>query len=144
MMYTMKTVISEVEFQKAATLRTRFDDGSYPAGFWDWLAVNMHIAREFVRLALKTKRAGVARWSSDAICHVLRWQTAIRERGQEALKLNNNATAGLSRLTMETVPELRGFFSTRTPPGKEHARKLDGSKYSEPQDSPELTQTVVK
>jgi hypothetical protein len=126
---------AELTVEQLATLerlRTRYEDGQYPTGFWEWVVLNRHIFRAFVQLALDTKRAGVERWSSDAICHVLRWQTAIRERGQNALKINDHATSGLARLTMARTPELRGFFETRMPPAKNKARKLDGQLYGRP------------
>src|SRR6478735_86890 len=115
----------------ADELRLAFDDGTYPEGFWDWLDANMHILAAFRSIALETLNSGVRRWSSDAICHVLRWQTAVRERGQNALKINDHATAGLARLVPHLEPRLVGFFVTRAPPARDQARRLDGRLYSE-------------
>ena len=119
---------------KVALWRQRYDDGTYPDDFWEWLSVNGHILDEFIRIGLKTKRAGITRWSSDAICHVLRWQTAMREKGQNLVKINNNATAGLSRLAMQIEPKLAGFFQTRSPPAHSHGRRLNGQLYTESRD----------
>ncbi len=96
--------------------RAKYDDGTYPAGFWEWLADNMHIFQEFVRLALRTQARGQRRWSADGLCHVLRWRTAVREHSDAGFKINNCATAGLARLAMEVSPRLRGFFEIRQPP----------------------------
>jgi hypothetical protein len=116
----------------AQACRTRYDDGTYPDDFWDWLAENRHLLHAFALIALETKAAGLKRWSADAICHVLRWQTAMRERGQVELKINNNCTAGLARLTMRLYPSLEGFFVTRQPPRNQHGRRLiDGAPYHE-------------
>src|SRR5262245_9578826 len=111
----MSTAGSEI-----ASWRRLYDDGTYPTDFWPWLAENLSLRNAFALLACETKAAGVKRWSADAICHVLRWQTAIRDRGQTELKINNNCTAGLARLSMEIYPSLKGFFSTRQPPRNHH------------------------
>lgn len=97
--------------------RARFDDGTYPDQFWEWLSDNMHILNAFVKLALRTQARGVERYSADGLCHVLRWRTEIRDRSQSAFKINNTYVAGLARLAMGLQPGLRGFFITRTPPG---------------------------
>jgi hypothetical protein len=97
--------------------RAKYDDGTYPVGFWEWLADNMHVFQEFVRLALRTQARGQRRWSADGLCHVLRWRTAVREHSDSGFKINNCATAGLARLAMEVNPRLRGFFEIRQPPG---------------------------
>jgi hypothetical protein len=125
-------------WSRASLLREEHDDGTYPEGFWEWLEDNLHILDAFLQIAVDTKRAGVPRWSSDAICHVLRWQTAVRERGQKFLKINDHATAGLARLALAMRPDLAGFFTTRTPPAKQLARRLpDASLYQRDTDEAE-------
>ena len=99
--------------------RERFDDGTYPEGFWEWLDDNMHVLNAFVKLALRTQARGVSRYSADGICHVLRWHTEVRERSRSGFKINNTYVAGLARIAMNLQPGLRGFFITRTPPGRE-------------------------
>ena len=109
-----------------------YDDGTYPKDFWPWIAMNTHILEAFIALARRSQKRGLKRWSSDAICHVLRWQTAMREAGQSHLKINDNATSGLARLAMKLAPDLIGFFETRRPPAKRDARRLiDGQRYWE-------------
>lgn len=107
----------------------RYDDGTYPDGFWEWLAENEHIYREFVKLARQGKDRGMKTWSARSIVEVMRWQTALRQRGDDSLKINDHAVPGLARLAMAREPDLEGFFRTRTPPGKDEARKLNGERY---------------
>ncbi|MHB1869622.1 MAG: hypothetical protein ACYCT1_02040 [Steroidobacteraceae bacterium] len=95
--------------------RAKYDDGTYPVAFWDWLTDNMHVFEEFVRLALRV-RARRAHYSADCLCHVLRFESDVRGRGDE-FKINNTYVSGLSRLAMEVSPRLRGFFEIRQPPG---------------------------
>ena len=111
------------------------DKTDWPVDWWPWLRVNMHVYREFATLALKAKRSGIRKWSAMGICEVIRWQTAIREGGQDHLKLNNNANSGLARLAMFLHPELKGFFQIRRPPANSHGRRLkDGELYSQGND----------
>jgi len=124
--------LSESEVQRWQRL---YDDGTYPEDFWQWIELNAHVLTAFIALARRSQARGLRRWSSDAICHVLRWQTAMREAGQSHLKINDHATAGLARLAMQLAPDLIGFFATRTPPARHEARRLiDGRLYSEPRD----------
>ena len=117
-------------------MHTLGDKTDWPVDWWPWLRENTHVYREFAALALKTKRSGIRKWSAMGICEVLRWKTAIREGGQDHLKLNNNANSGLARLAMFLHPELVGFFQIRKPPASSHARKLiDGKLYGDSDDS---------
>lgn len=111
------------------TLRTQYDDGSYPDGFWDWLEDNMHVLEQFIGIAEQAKARGYQHWSARGISEVLRWQSSMREHGQDALKVNDHSTPGLARLAMKLRPELEGFFETRVQSGKREARRLDGSLY---------------
>ena len=95
--------------------RARYDDGTYPVGFWEWLGENLHVHEAFVRLALRV-RARRDHYSADCLCHVLRFESDVRGRGDE-FKINNTYVSGLSRLAMEVSPRLRGFFEIRQPPG---------------------------
>lgn len=114
------------------SIKARHDDGTYPVGFWEWIEANWPMYEAFVALARRAKRNGISHWSADAVCHVLRWETAVRGSGQPDFKINNNAVAGLSRLAMARCPDLAGYFSKRAPPGRAEARRLDGSLYTEP------------
>ena len=95
--------------------RAKYDDGTYPVAFWDWLTDNMHVLEAFVRLALRV-RARREHYSADCLCHVLRFESDVRGRGDE-FKINNTYVSGLSRLTMGVSPRLRGFFEIRQPSG---------------------------
>lgn len=78
-----------------------------------------HLLQKCYELCLTAKRRGIQRWSSDAMFHVLRWETAM-ETGDLALKINNNYSALAARDLMTLHPDLKGFFSLR-------ARKARGS-----------------
>jgi hypothetical protein len=114
----------------AHAARARFDDGSYPAGFWQWLGDNWHIYAAVVELAQDARRRGVPRWSAQGIIEILRWQTALREAGGTPLKINNTAAPGLARLAMAQYPELGGFFELRhRHESRRNAIRLDGTPY---------------
>lgn len=68
---------------------------------------------EFVKIALDLKESGIERYSSDAVCHVIRYFRATRSRN-DGFKINNNMTSRLARKAMAEYPELAGFFETRT------------------------------
>ena len=108
-------------------LEALYDDGEYPEGFWTWLSENWHIYDAVVDVARQTRDAGWERYSMDALCHVVRWQSAIRDRSQTTVKINNNATSGLARIAMKLEPDLIGFFEIRVPPARDTAlRGLGG------------------
>lgn len=115
------------------SIARRYDDGTYPDGFWFWLDTNWHIYNAAVDVARKEKaKCGRTRWAMQEVLEIIRWDTRWRERGTgEALKVNNNARAGLSRLIMAREPDLAGFFKIRTPPAREGAVRLDGTPYKE-------------
>ena len=101
--------------------RARFDDGTYPKAFWDWLSDNIHVLNAFAKLALRTQARGIQHYSADGLCHVLRFGSAIRDANRSGYKINNSYVAGLARLAMVLHPRLDGFFTTRTPPGRQEA-----------------------
>lgn len=116
--------------------RRLYDDGTYPTDFWPWLEDNRHLFVAFVEVARRAKRRGFQQWSARAIWHILRWESAEKEGGQDMLKVNNNATPGLARLAMKLYPDLADFFETRKPPARDTARRLiDGRLYSEEEES---------
>lgn len=102
----------------------------YPDGFWPWLEANEHLYQSFVRIALHAKAKGFPRWGGKAITEHLRWETAMRDGYQNAVKINNNAHPGLVRLAMAEHLELDGFFEIRQPPARDSAIRLDGSTYA--------------
>jgi hypothetical protein len=103
----------------------------YPDGFWQWLEINEHIYRAFAQLALQARARGFPRWGAHAVLEHIRWQTALRDGFEHAVKVNNNARAGLSRLAMAEHDELAGFFSTREPPARREAFRIDGRPYTD-------------
>ena len=107
--------------RNARILERRYDDGSYYEGFWDWLGENWHIYDAVVDVARQTRKAGREHYSMDALCHVVRWQSAIRDKSQKTVKINNNSTSGLARIVMELEPDLKGFFEIRIPPARDTA-----------------------
>ncbi len=112
-------------------LKRRHDDGTYYDGFWTWLSENWHIYDGVVRRARQARDVGDhdTRWSVDAICQVIRWDTMLGDRSQSTLKINDHCTSGLARIIMARESDLEGYFKTRTPPAKDQAVKLDGSSY---------------
>ena len=117
-------------------LKVAYDDGSYPEDFWPWLLKEPHIYVEFVKLARELLNAGVTKWAAAGIIQVLRWQSAIREKGQNNLKINDHAGPGMARLAMAMYPEFDGFFSVRTNASQQARRLRDGKLYSEADDDP--------
>lgn len=67
----------------------------------------------FRRLALDLYHRGYHRWGAGAIFEILRYQSAISGKPDEAWKLNNNYRSRYARLLMAEHPELAGFFETR-------------------------------
>jgi hypothetical protein len=67
----------------------------------------------FVRLALRARRAGLKRWSADAVGHVVRWERLTDGKDAAGFKVNNDFVAMLGRKAMAEYPELAGFFETR-------------------------------
>lgn len=130
-----KTTAEQVE-----EWRELYDDGTYDPWFWRWLPDNMHILTAFRRIALVARRAGRKRWGTSVIVGQIRWESTLREGGQDNLKINENAKPWLARMAMNLEPELAGFFKTREtgPHAGRHGRRLiDGKLYSEPLDDDE-------
>lgn len=123
--------MNEQDTALAERLRATYDDGSYPDGFFPWVVENRHVYSACVRAARGAKVRGLHHWGIQGVLEVLRWQTALRERGATPLKINNNAASGLARLIMARCPDLAGFFRTREPPARRDAVRLDGTPYRE-------------
>ena len=71
-----------------------------PAGFIKWFTSGEGISvwTDFEKRACMMARRR-DHYSADAICHVIRWHTAIM--GGDDFKLNNNWVSGLARVWME-------------------------------------------
>lgn len=66
----------------------------------------------FCSLAFRAINAGHERFSSDAICHQLRWHYAVEARN-DGFKLNNSFSAYYARKFHREFPGYEGFFETR-------------------------------
>jgi hypothetical protein len=66
----------------------------------------------FESYALQAVKAGVARYSADAILHRIRWHHQV-EKGNRDWKANNNWTSALARWFIAKHPDKAGFFETR-------------------------------
>lgn len=73
---------------------------------------NPHICFELVKLARQAKRAGLSRIGIKALFEQVRWNHAIKTKG-EKLKLNNGFTSWYARAIERRYPELRGMFEKR-------------------------------
>lgn len=81
--------------------------------FYAFTEANPHVYRRIVQLARKAKMRGLDHYSLDGIFHVMRWEIAIRTKGDDQFRLNNSYTAMYARMVMEREPDLAGFFETR-------------------------------
>ena len=89
--------------------------------FIEWYPKNMHIVREFYRLALFLKRNGKrANYSSQMICHQIRWESMMQDLFDKEYKINQNIGSALGRIVMAHSDELDGMFRT-----KKHRRLHD-------------------
>lgn len=70
------------------------------------------VCENLVRLARRTKAAGLQHYSIKALYEVARWQSALGSPADRLL-LNNNYTAFYARMIMSENPDLAGFFSIR-------------------------------
>nr|BAR33882.1 hypothetical protein [uncultured Mediterranean phage uvMED] len=78
-----------------------------------WVPVNQTVISGYENYALELKRFGDRdRYSIVAITERLRWDSYLRQDGEE-YKLNNNYSAPIARTLMALNPELRGMFQTR-------------------------------
>lgn len=75
---------------------------------------NPDVYRLFMRFARQVKGAGYERYSSDAICHRIRWHVNIDTKSGDGFKMNDHYTAHYARLLMEDYPdEFGGLFELR-------------------------------
>lgn len=115
------------------SIMLKFDQGNgYPDGFWPWLDSNWHIYHASLKIVRTAQSFGRKRWGMHGVLEVLRWNTMHADGVDSPLKINNNASAGLSRLLMAREPGLDGFFRTRCAvEGRRNAYRLDGTQYKE-------------
>lgn len=80
--------------------------------FADWLKANPVIWMEFDKHATELRQAGRRNFSARTIIEVIRWNSAIRSKG-DIFKINNNWAPDLARLFLMLHPEANGLFSLR-------------------------------
>jgi len=81
--------------------------------FWQYHQDNPHVYQYFKEFSLHMiKNRGYKRLSSDMILHRVRYEI-MDSRFKEQLKINNNYTAGYSRLFMKEFPQYSDVFSLR-------------------------------
>lgn len=81
--------------------------------FCDFHRDNRHVWMLFERFSLQVIAAKFERYSSDAICHRIRWHMDIETLGEEQYKLNDHFTAYYARLFAVKYPSRVGFFRNR-------------------------------
>ena len=80
-----------------------------------WLGENLHVFQVFVDLCRELIAAGINKASSSLVWERMRWEHMIEDSDPD-FKLNNNYKGCVARLAMAAIPELRGFFDTRSSP----------------------------
>lgn len=73
---------------------------------------NESIYAEFEKIALDLIARGHKHFSSDGVCHILRYFTSVHGT-DPTFKLNNNETAKLAREFIQKHPEHKNFFQLR-------------------------------
>lgn len=97
---------------KALTAPTMPAGATLAERFEAFHAENPHVYTALKRRALALKDRGVKHYGIAALFEVLRF-SALVTTGEE-WKLNNSYRAFFARRLMADVPELEGFFETRT------------------------------
>jgi hypothetical protein len=69
--------------------------------------------RLFQRFTLELIERSFAHYSSDAVLHRVRWETAVSAADNSGFKVNNDLTPLYARTFHETYPAHDGFFRTR-------------------------------
>lgn len=78
-----------------------------------WLTTNRGIYMEFERLVTERIAAQPdARISADAVLHVVRWNTGLREDGS-TWKVNNSASSLCARVLIGRNPDAKRHFELR-------------------------------
>jgi hypothetical protein len=88
--------------------------GQFTDAFVDWIKVNYHVFGQFCKHAKALIKAGRKHYGAKTIIELVRYHTDIRQKGDEAFKVNNNYTSYLARLCMLVYPETDGLFDLRT------------------------------
>lgn len=76
---------------------------------------NPHVYLAIVSLCRRLRARGFATFGMKMVAEQLRWQYAMKTRGDQ-FKINNSYTAWYARRVMENEPDLADFFETRESP----------------------------
>lgn len=91
----------------------QFASDEIQARFETFHQSNPEVYTQLVRLARELKAKGYSRYSIDALCHVVRWDMALKTDGNDGYKLNDHWTSRYARLIMASEPDLAGFFKVK-------------------------------
>jgi hypothetical protein len=97
------TQIVRPTVSKQATIQQRFESFN---------KANPRVYAALKSLAIQMLNAGVKQYGIKGLFEILRWDFAIRTKG-EPFRLSNDFTSRYARLLMEQEPELRDFFELR-------------------------------
>jgi hypothetical protein len=75
---------------------------------------NPHVCRRLVQLALTMRNKGVTRYGIQGLIEVVRYEEALSTTGDDGFKINNDFGSRYARLIMREIPDLDGFFETRS------------------------------
>jgi hypothetical protein len=99
--------------QKVGRVTKQFDlFDRREARFAEFDAANPDVWRLFERFTLELIRRGFEHYSSDAVLHRVRWETAVSAK-DGTFKIDNNWTPYFARKFHSHYPQYAGFFRTR-------------------------------
>lgn len=90
----------------------RDNHGEFRPEFSDWLSDNIHVQREFERMANRLWELGRRHWAASSLVYYIRLRTALHEKGGE-WKINQNNARDLAKLYVLTHPGREKFFEFR-------------------------------
>lgn len=89
------------------------EDDSIRSRFEAFDKLNPHVFEALKAICLGAKAKGLKRWSIKAAWEDVRWYNALKPNGKTA-RLCNDYHSHYARKLMSEIPELTGFFETRT------------------------------
>ncbi len=95
-----------------APLPFTFEEGTIDERFAEFDREHPEVYAAFKRLALKLLRAGRKHYSSDAICHVIRFHHALAGP-KRSPKIQNDFTSRYSRKLAAEDERFQSFFTFR-------------------------------
>lgn len=96
--------------------------------WWSWHHKHKEVFELFEAKALELIGKGYKRYSSDGICHIVRWEMNVSRNAEDQFVINNNYTPYMASYFMYLYPQYKYFFETRirkseTKKPKEHWTK---------------------